>query len=285
MNSTHRILYKTNNVNSKVAYWEAWLEDVTLFVTTASDLTEAPTCVNTKFRDESPTMSTTQLARIKLEQLTRSKISEGYVTELSEAYTDGLMDRPAPPAMRVAATHKFNPENIDWETAFIQPVLPSYKVIAHYGALHIQGGKELVAPHITRALAKAGLDKYVIEGGLYSHGLSIHEVNQIVWNGGDSFRQLDFYMNDLMQTLPFTQRIVELNTKYLEADCPPTLRLTPTVYVPSIEQLLKEQEALAMSGYRECVLYQGNSGYKSGKVSKSKVLLSGSWKSSIVSNA
>lgn len=281
MNSTHRILYKVDAQSGKVAYWEAWLEGTTILVNVANHLSEPPTSLNLKFKDEAK-RSAIEVASHKIESLTKSRMREGYSMQLGEAYTEAEMSRPAPNAMRASAVGHFNLDKIDWSTAFIQPALPGFKVIAHYGVLHIQGNAELVAPHITNALKAAGLDKYVIEGVLYVHGYTLHEINQLVWTGGDAFRRLDFYMNDLMMTVPFTQRVIELTSKYLEADCPPTLRLTSTTHTPSLDALLKEQEALAMSGYRECVLYQGNNGYKAGKVSKNKILLSGSWKSSLL---
>lgn len=164
--------------------------------------------------DKSNETTPEEQAKLEMESRYKSKLDEGYFKTINEA-KNNLVVLPM-----LAKEYKKEKHKIDWRNSYIQPKLDGMRCLAtiippespesgNIVMLISRDGKKIEnMDHIIKELSKIKTkDKLILDGELYSHGLSFQENMKLIKKyRKNETEKIKYHIFDVVSDLSFTFR-------------------------------------------------------------------------------
>ena len=168
-------------------------------------------------------------------------------------------------------------KKVDWSTAFSQPKLDGFRMMARLknGKVEITSRENQpldALSHLRKVIEGvkfhvSGTDasEVVFDGEAYCHGMSLNEISSACKKKSDLSKKIQFHVYDAMLgTADFHTRS-EFAREFVEAAGSDLLVPVETVKVRSESDLMVCQKEFVEQGYEGAMLRHGNVGYQAGK--------------------
>lgn len=179
----------------------------------------------------------------------------------------------------LAKVYKDHTKKIDWGTAFAQPKLDGFRVLAHVcdGKVRLTSRENQpldALVHIKKVLQQAasahfkGDHSVIFDGEAYCHGMSLNQISSACKKKSDLSKKIQYHIYDHADTEAFEARcsFVQTFLGVCTADC---LVPVETVKVRSEAELMTCQAEYLKQGYEGAMLRHSRAGYEAGKRSVS----------------
>lgn len=204
-------------------------------------------------------------AHKEMESRIKKQKDKGYVENLECAQEDAVNSLGFEPPVLATVFEKVKPENIDWDSAYLQPKLNGNRCLYKDGKLYSRRGKEIHLPHLVEGILNVGLGEYHLDGEIYVHGMPLQKINSLIKKPTEESEVLEFHIYDVVdKNLPFWDRFV----CEFEAGIYGKIVIVETVRCPNEEILHNVTASYVESGYEGSMLRFGNQGYEVGKRSR-----------------
>lgn len=191
------------------------------------------------------------------------QLDKGYVENESDArqpVTNTLGKRKPQLAVDI---DKVKDEDIDWDTAFLQPKLDGNRAMRD-DILYSRPGKEFVnLKHLSDAIAGTPLAALHLDGEIYIHGVSLQKIGSYIKKVQPETQALEYWLYDVMSDASFEERYKALSYAYsASGDLDIRIRLVPTFRVRSMAEAKAIHEKNLAEGWEGSILRWGKVGYE-----------------------
>jgi DNA ligase-1 len=254
-------LYK-RDTKGNLRYLKIWTQNQTLFqesgiIDTVSPVTHQKDCKG-KNKGRSNETTPSEQAILEMNSKIKDKLTEGYFETQAEASTE-LVVLPM-----LAKDYKENKSKVKWINVWGQPKLDGMRCLAYKLnneiILKSRDGKMIEnMDHIKLAL-KDLHDGFILDGELYSHGLSFQENMKLIkkYRPGET-EKISYHVYDNVQNKEFSFRYLDLFTCF-EAKDP--IKIVKTVQLANEDDLKTFHEQNLKEGYEGSMLRHSDSEYK-----------------------
>lgn len=195
-----------------------------------------------------------------------SRNAYGETLEASEA-----VRWAGPMLAQVFDKHK---QKVDWSTAFAQPKLDGFRLLAKKtlkGVVLVSRENQPMSALtdlqklIEEVWAKGDFGSDTFDGEAYCHGLSLNQVASACKRKSDLTAKIQFHVYDcILPSAPFKERS-ERAQAFVQLAASTSIHAVATVKVRTEAELMTCQRDFVSSGYEGAMLRHGNSGYQAGK--------------------
>lgn len=268
-------LYK--NHGKTVGYWEGWVEghaDEAKIIlqyarTMDGKVTRKEHPAKRKNIGRSNETTCLEQAQLELDSRAKKQMDKGYVTNQEEAKLPSTNTLGFTKPMLAQPMDKVKPDEIDWLRAYAQPKLDGHRAMFKDGTLYSRQGKVIDLPHITNAIAEAGIDHLHLDGELYIHGKSLQEIGSLVKRKQEGTEDLVYHIYDVVTEDKWLKRISPVIDAFDKLGGEPSgLVLLRCRKVETFEDLQAYHQMNLERSFEGTMLRWGSAGYQDGKRSK-----------------
>jgi ATP-dependent DNA ligase len=179
----------------------------------------------------------------------------------------------------LAHTYDKHAKKVDWGNAFAQPKLDGFRCLVRItpdGKVTMTSRenqpftaladmRDVISEVAKGTRVFADIDEVVLDGELYSHGMSLNEISSACKRKSDKTKLLQYHVYDAMLgTADFTTRYA-FAKDFVEAAGSDLLVPVDTVKVRSETELMRCQSEFMADGFEGAMLRYGGVGYQAGK--------------------
>lgn len=196
---------------------------------------------------------------------------KGYTTEEAES---GLVRAISP---MLALPYDKQSKKVDWATAFTQPKLDGFRLLAKFGKdgkVSLTSRENLPLEALThikstiealKTTIYGKVDTLVLDGEAYCHGMSLNEISSACKKKTDKTKNIKFNIYDcLMGDANFMTRNLFVKDMVQAAESDHVLAVE-TIKVRSEAELMHCQGTFIEAGYEGAMLRHSNAPYEAGK--------------------
>ncbi len=183
--------------------------------------------------------------------------------------------RWASPMLALPYTKQY--KKVDWQTAFAQPKLDGFRMMARLkkGKVEITSRENQplsALDHLKKILSSVEIRRFsdengdvVFDGEAYCHGMSLNDISSACKKKSDLTKRIKFHVYDcVLGTHEFEGRNLFVRD-FLEAAGSDSLVRVETVKVRSEGDLMLCQQQFVEQGFEGAMLRHGNVGYQAGR--------------------
>lgn len=259
------VLYK--NHGKSIGVWKASAqEDGTVFIEHSKTLDGKSTVqvyqAEPKNVGRANETTAGEQAVLEVQSRQRKQYDKGYVNTLEEAKQPVTNALGLEPPMLATPLEKVKPEQIDWDSAFVQPKLDGHRALYKDGVLYSRQGKPLDLPHIVEAIESSCLKYFHLDGEIYLHGLPLQEISKLIKKERPETKNLQYHIYDAVDASDF-----ETRTDFLDVvwEAHESLVRVETHIVNSHDELMTFHTRYRKEGYEGSMLRFGDDPYLVGK--------------------
>lgn len=196
----------------------------------------------------------------------KKQLDKGYVETIeaaAEPVTNSLGKKKPMLAMDI---DKVKEEDIDWDTAYVQPKFDGHRCMTDE-IIYSRKGKAQDVAHVTAALHETGLINLPLDGELYVHGMHLNKIGSLITKPQEDSLKLIYYVYDLVTGDAFIDRYKALSNAVLGKPHD-AVKLAPTKKVSSMKEALDWTASWVEEGYEGGILRWGSEGYEDDARSK-----------------
>ena len=249
------ILYKQGK-NKEIRVWEVWSEEnrvLTKHGVLDGQMQISSKKVTGKNAGKANERTPEEQAVFTAQSMYNKQVDKGYCTTIEECKKPRL-------APMKAKKYQERVKKIKWPT-YIQPKLNGLRCFALWDGDRIKlgsrGNKEYIIPHLSDQLAKVLPKGNIIDGEIYTHKMTLQNINRLARKQRPESVQLDFWAYDYLSldALEFTfeKRLQALNLlrSMIRTHSTYSIKITPTETVvddDEVQQTLKGYEDAGFEG-------------------------------------
>ncbi len=147
-------------------------------------------------------------------------------------------------------------KKIKWP-AYGQVKLDGLRALAHIKdgkvVLQSRGNKFYTLPHIQNQLASILKPGVVLDGELYTHGISLQTINSYVRGQKAECSVIEYHVYDVVSNKPFSGRLNDLN-ELATCEGAPSVKVVETVKLDSEEETVAYQAQCVQDGYEGAMI-------------------------------
>jgi ATP-dependent DNA ligase len=181
-------------------------------------------------------------------------------------------------APMLAYVYEDHADDIDWETAYVQPKLDGFRCIAECtekGTVQLRSreGKPIeTMGHIVKQLQSVMAKGEVLDGELYIYGEKFQKIASLIKKQREGSLGVSYHVYDVPTDAPFYGRLTTRNMILARAKLPTKggrVIAVATHEVDNADELAKRQQKYLDKGYEGAMLRHTQATYEFGKRSKS----------------
>lgn len=262
-----KTLYK--NHSGTVGYWNIKAvggQEPGLLITFAKKMDGSPVqkFSPTEAKNVGRTNETTAATQAELELSARylKQLDKGYVETLEAANEPVTNTLGKKKPMLAQPAEKVKVDEIDWDTAYLQPKLDGNRGLRE-DIMYSRAGNEFVnLSHLNDLIVGTPLENLHLDGEIYTKGVALPKITGFIKKLQDGTLELAYWLYDLVDDAPFGERFDMLKAAFDATPAHPLLILTPTVRVRSWEEVEAAQTVNLQNGFEGSILRWGSEGYE-----------------------
>lgn len=201
-------------------------------------------------------------AQMELEARWLKQLDKGYVPTLEAANDPVTNTLGKKKPVLAQPAEKVKIDEIDWETAYLQPKLDGNRGLRD-DIMYSRAGNEFAnLGHLNDLIVGSPLENLHLDGEIYTHGVPLPKITGFIKKMQDGTLALAYWLYDLVDDAPFGERFDMLKAAFDATPAHPLLILTPTVRVRSWAEAQEAMVKHVKDGFEGSILRWGTEGYE-----------------------
>lgn len=201
-------------------------------------------------------------ALLELDSRWLKQLDRGYVENLEAANDPVTNTLGKKKPMLAVQAEKVKPEDVDWDTAYLQPKLDGNRGLRD-DIMYSRAGNEFVnLDHLNSPLVGTPLENLHLDGEIYTFGVPLPKITGFIKKLQPGTQELAFWLYDVVDDAPFAERFATLEAAFNATPAHPLIILTPTIKVSSWAEVEAANEENIRAGFEGSILRWGEEGYE-----------------------